>query len=126
MWAWFCLYMSIALEVGATTCLRLSNNFERLHFAGMAVVLYIFCFFFLAQVLKLLPVGVAYAIWAGVGTVVIAIIGVIWFHESFTLLKSFFIFLIVSGVVGLNLIGHKEIASPESSTPSPIQPIEGN
>lgn len=116
MWAWFCLYMSIALEVGATTSLRLSNNFERLPYAGLAVLLYIFCFFFLAQVLKLLPAGVSYAIWAGVGTVAIAIIGVVWFNESMTLLRGFFIGLIVAGVVGLNIMGHKDIRIDDATT----------
>jgi small multidrug resistance pump len=118
MWAWFCLYMSIALEVGATTSLRLSNNFERLHFAGLAVVLYIFCFFFLAQVLKLLPAGIAYAIWAGVGTVAIAIIGIVWFGETMTLLRGVFIALIVAGVVGLNITGHNEVRTDSLETPS--------
>jgi small multidrug resistance pump len=119
MWAWFCLYMSIALEVGATTSLRLSNNFERLHFAGLAVLLYIFCFFFLAQVLKLLPAGIAYAIWAGVGTVAIAIISVVWFGETMTMLRGLFITLIIAGVVGLNITGHQETRK-DIPDPSPI------
>ncbi len=113
MWGWTCLYISIVLEVAATTSLRLSNNFERLHYAALAVVLYVFCFFFLAQVLKLLPAGIAYAIWAGMGTVAIAIIGVVWFGESMNFMRAGFIAFIIVGCVGLNLTGHKELSTDQ-------------
>jgi small multidrug resistance pump len=124
MWGWTCLYISIALEVAATTSLRLSNNFERLHYAGLAVVLYIFCFFFLAQVLKLLPAGIAYAIWAGMGTVAIAFIGVVWFGETMNLTRGLFIAFIIVGCVGLNLTGHKELSSAQLNASKPEEAKE--
>lgn len=57
--------------------------------------------------LKKIDVSVAYAIWAGVGTALIAIVGILYFKEPATILKGFSIFLIITGVIGLNLSGAK-------------------
>ena len=98
------IYISrLRWKFGATTALRMSDGFEKMHFAVLAVVLYIICFFFLAQVLKLMPVSVSYAIWGGVGTVAISIIGVYYFGESMNWLRAGFITMIIIGAVGLNM-----------------------
>ncbi|MEX2642785.1 MAG: SMR family transporter, partial [Acetobacterales bacterium] len=57
--------------------------------------------------LKVLPVGVAYAIWSGIGTVAVALIGILWFREAASVLKLMFIAMIVVGAVGLNLISER-------------------
>jgi small multidrug resistance pump len=53
--------------------------------------------------LKVIPVGVAYAIWSGVGTVLIALIGILWFHEAAGPVRLLFIAMILIGAIGLNL-----------------------
>jgi len=57
--------------------------------------------------LKRLDVSVAYAVWAGLGTAIIVVVGALYFHESVTVLKIVSILLIIAGVVGLNLSGAK-------------------
>ena len=58
----------------------------------------------MALALKVIPVGVAYAIWAGLGTATIAVIGMVAFGEQVSALKIVFIGMIIAGAVGLNLI----------------------
>lgn len=100
---WLMLYAAIAFEVVGTTSLKLAEGFARPGFFILCLALYGVSFALLAVALKTIPVGVAYAIWAGAGTVLIAIIGMIWFSEGTGLLRLAFIGLIVIGAVGLNL-----------------------
>jgi small multidrug resistance pump len=65
---------------------------------------YVVCFGTLTMALKKIEVGMAYAIWAGVGIALIATVGAILFRESFTLSKGIALLLIISGVVLLNLV----------------------
>ena len=103
--SWFYLMGAILLEVSATTCMKLSAGFTRWTPAILMFLLYGLSFTSLTFALKRIDLGVAYAIWSGVGTALIATIGAIWFQEPMTLLKVFFIGLIIAGVVGLNLSG---------------------
>jgi len=66
---------------------------------------YALSFVFLTFVLKKINVSVAYAVWSGLGTALIAVIGVIWFKEPMHAIKIASIGLIILGVVGLNLVG---------------------
>ena len=77
MYSWFLLIAAIVAEVGGTTCLKLSDGFSRLVPSIGVVLLYSLSFVFLAAVLKRMDVSVAYAIWAGVGTALIAAIGIL-------------------------------------------------
>jgi small multidrug resistance pump len=105
MQSWFLLMAAIAAEVGGTTCLKLSDGFSRLVPSLGVVVLYALSFVFLAAVLKRMDVSVAYAIWAGVGTALIAIIGIVIFDEPISGIRVASLGLIVVGVVGLQLSG---------------------
>jgi len=100
---WFCLAMAIVLEVGGTTCMKLSEGFTRLIPSVLVFVLYMASFAFMILALKKMELGVVYAIWAGLGTALIALIGIVWFQESVSLLKIASIVFIVLGVVGLRL-----------------------
>ena len=100
---WFFLAMAILLEVLGTTCMKLSEGFARLIPSVMVFILYFASFAFMILALKKLELGISYAIWAGVGTALIAIIGMVWFAESVTLLKIVSILFIILGVVGLHL-----------------------
>ncbi|WP_133910262.1 DMT family transporter [Streptomyces sp. NBC_00582] len=96
---------AIAAEVAATTAMKYSEGFSRLWPTLLTAVGYVISFFLLAQTLKSVGIGTAYAIWAGVGTATIAVIGLALFGESLTLTKIAGIGLIIGGVVVLNLGG---------------------
>jgi small multidrug resistance pump len=100
---WFYLAMAIVLEVMGTTCMKLSEGFTRLIPSVLVFVLYMVSFSFMILALKKMELGVVYAIWAGLGTAMIALIGIVWFQESVSLLKIVSIVFIVLGVVGLHL-----------------------
>jgi small multidrug resistance pump len=96
---------AIAAEVAGTTAMKYSEGFTRLWPSVLTVIGYVVAFALLAQTLKTLSVGTAYAIWAGVGTAVIAAIGALFLGEGLTFTKAAGIALIIAGVVVLNLSG---------------------
>ncbi len=103
MHAWLWLIAAIGFEVAGTTMMKLSEGFSRLAPSIAMGVFYLLSLGALTMALKRIDVGVAYAIWAGLGTALIATIGVVLFGESVGLLKSVSIILIILGVVGLHL-----------------------
>ncbi|MFE9456076.1 DMT family transporter [Streptomyces californicus] len=104
-YAYGLLAAAIAAEVAGTTAMKYSEGFTRLWPSIGTVVGYLIAFTLLAQTLKTLSVGTAYAIWAGVGTAAVALIGILFLGESSSLVKIAGIALIVAGVVVLNLGG---------------------
>lgn len=102
---WLFLATAIAFEVSGTVSMKLSEGFTKLVPSVLMFVLYAASFAALAVALKKIDVSIAYAIWAGVGTALIAIIGILYFKEPVSVLKGFSIFLIIAGVVGLNMSG---------------------
>ncbi len=101
--AWALVALAIALEVLATSLLKLSDAFEKWHWGVLSMLLYGACFWLLAPALRALPVGVVYAVWAGVGILAVALIGVFAFGERLALVQYGCIVLIVIGAVGLQL-----------------------
>jgi small multidrug resistance pump len=85
--------------------MKLSYGFTRLVPTVFMGLFYLISFSSLTMALKRIDVGVAYAIWSGLGTALIAAIGIVGFHEPFTRLKAISIIFIIGGVVGLNLSG---------------------
>ncbi|MEH1921318.1 DMT family transporter [Nostoc sp.] len=100
--SWIYLIIAILFEVSGTTCMKLSEGFTKIVPSVLIFVCYGLCFTFLTLALKRLEVSVAYSVWAGLGTILIAIIGIIWFRESATLIKLLSISLIIIGVIGIN------------------------
>lgn len=96
---------AIAAEVAATTAMKYSEGFSRLWPTLLTAVGYAVSFLLLSQTLKSVGIGTAYAIWSGAGTATIAVLGLALFGESLTLTKIAGIFLIIGGVVVLNLGG---------------------
>jgi len=96
---------AIAAEVAATTAMKYSEGFSKLWPSMVTFAGYVIAFVLLAQTLKTVSVGTAYAIWAGVGTAVIATIGVVFLGEGLSAAKLAGIALIIGGVVLLNLGG---------------------
>ncbi|MZD06967.1 QacE family quaternary ammonium compound efflux SMR transporter [Streptomyces sp. SID5785] len=96
---------AIAAEVAATTAMKYSEGFSRLWPSLITLVGYVVAFALLAQTLKTVQIGTAYAIWAGTGTAVIAAIGMVFLGEGLTPAKVGGIVLVIGGVVLLNLGG---------------------
>jgi small multidrug resistance pump len=105
MQSWFYLAAAICLEVAGTTSMKLSNGFDRLIPSVLIFVFYGLSFSVLTFALRRIDISIAYAIWAGLGTALIAVIGMVYFREPLTLLKIGSLLLIILGVVGLNLSG---------------------
>jgi small multidrug resistance pump len=101
--AWLYLLAAIVLEVAGTTALKLSEGLSRLLPTVLVCCCYALAFAGLALALKEMAVGVAYAIWSGMGTALIALIGFAYFGEPMTALKWLSIGMIILGVAGLNL-----------------------
>lgn len=96
---------AIAAEIAATTAMKYSDGFSRLVPSVLTVLGYVISFSLLAQTLKTVSIGTAYAIWSGVGTAAIATIGVVFLGEGMTVVKAAGLALIIVGVVVLNLGG---------------------
>ncbi|MFF5251761.1 DMT family transporter [Streptomyces leeuwenhoekii] len=96
---------AIAAEVAGTTAMKYSEGFSRLWPSLLTLLGYVISFGLLAQTLKTLSVGTAYAIWSGVGTAAVATIGIVFLGEGMTLARAAGIALIIVGVVVLNLGG---------------------
>ncbi|MFI1352000.1 DMT family transporter [Streptomyces sp. NPDC020898] len=96
---------AIVAEVGATTAMKYSDGFSRLWPSLLTGLGYAVAFALLAQTLKTVSVGTAYAIWAGVGTAAVATIGVVFLGEGMNVAKVAGIALIIGGVVVLNMGG---------------------
>ena len=100
--AWAVLAGAIVLEVAGTTCMRLSEGFSRLTPSVLIFVFYAASFALNTLVIRTLGLSVVYAVWSGVGTVLTAAIGLLYFKEPATAMKMASIGLIVIGVIGLH------------------------
>lgn len=98
---WLALTGAIALEIAGTTSMKLSQGFTRTLPSVLLFVFYALSFALMTIAVKRIDMSVSYAIWSGVGTAVIALIGVFAFHESLTTIQAVSIVLIIVGVVGL-------------------------
>lgn len=101
--AWVILFFAGLLEVAWALLLKQSEGLTRPGAtAGFAVTLFL-SMFLLAQALKTLPVGTAYAVWTGIGAAGTAIIGMVWLGESREVLKLVSLVMLVAGIIGLRV-----------------------
>ena len=103
MQSWVVLAAAIACEVAGTIFMKLSDSLTRWAWIPPMLVAYVLALLGLALALRTIEVGVAYAVWAACGTLLIALIGILFFGESLSLIKLVAIVLVIAGVVGLNL-----------------------
>jgi small multidrug resistance pump len=103
MTPWLYLLVAIVLEVAGTTCMKLSDGFARVIPSILVGIFYLASMGMMIMAVKLLKIGLVYAVWSGIGTAIITIIGIVYFGESFSLIKAGSIALIILGVVGLQL-----------------------
>ena len=99
------LALAISAEVAATVSLRYSDGFTNPVPSAIVVAGYATSFWLLSLILRELSVGTTYAIWAGVGTAAVALIGIVALGEPATAIKLGSIALIIAGVIGLNVSG---------------------
>lgn len=104
---WIYLILAIILEVAGTTSMKLADGFSRLIPSILMFVFYFSSFAALALSLKKFEVSTVYAIWSGLGTALIATMGIVCFRETISVTKVVSLTLIVAGVVGLQLSGIK-------------------
>jgi quaternary ammonium compound-resistance protein SugE len=98
---WLILFIAGLFEVAWAVGLKYTEGFSKFWPSVFTILCMIISMAGLAYAVKQLPVGTAYAIWTGIGAVGTAVLGIILFGESKELIRIFFIFLIVVGIVGL-------------------------
>ncbi|MEC7118364.1 MAG: SMR family transporter [Pseudomonadota bacterium] len=101
--SWWFLGIAIVAEVIATSALKASDGFSRLWPSLLVVIGYGMAFYCLSITLKIIPVGVAYAIWSGMGVVLISIVAWLWFGQKLDAATMLGMVLIVAGVLVINL-----------------------
>lgn len=97
------LFTAIGLEVTGTSFLQRSEQFTRLWPSLITLGCYALSFYFLALVLRFMPLGIAYAIWGGLGMVLVAVIGYVVFHQKLDAAAIIGLGFIVTGVLIVNL-----------------------
>ena len=100
---WVILFIAGLLEIGWAVGLKYADGFTRLWPSVATVVSLIGSMGLLAVALRTLPLGTAYAVWTGIGTVGTAVLGIVLFREPATAMRLTCIALIVAGIVGLRL-----------------------
>ena len=130
MTGWLWLFCAILLEVAGTTCMKLSEGQKNV---TPTIFMYVFfgaCFFCFSHAVTKVPLGVAYAVWGGMGTTVIVLISMLYFKEPITAQKAIYIAVIVLCVVGLRMTETPEVppmphadeeVKTESSLPGPAE-----
>jgi small multidrug resistance pump len=102
---WVCLALAILFELCGTTAMKLSDGFTKTLPSICMFMSYLACFGAMTIVVKKIEVSISYAIWSGMGTALVALIGIVYFHETVTMLKIVSTTLVIAGVVGLSVTG---------------------
>lgn len=106
---WFYLGIAIIAEVIGTSALKSAEGFTRLLPSVVVVVSYAISFYLLSLTLRNIPVGVVYAVWSGVGIVLLALIGAFFFKQTLDTPAVIGISLILAGVLVINLFSNTAI-----------------
>lgn len=99
----YLLLLAILFEVCGTTCMKLSQGFSKLLPSILIFAFYAISFFLFTLALKGIDISIGYAVWAGLGTALITVVGIFWFREPVNSLKILSLIIVVAGVIGLNL-----------------------
>ena len=103
--SWVILFFAIVFEVAGTLTLKFTEGMTRLWPTVLMFAFYLVSLFGLSIAVARIPVGTAYAVWSGVGTLMVAVLGILWFKEQVTVLRCVSMAMIVVGVAGLYLTG---------------------
>jgi small multidrug resistance pump len=103
--AWALLMSAIGVEVAATASLPRTQGFRDPWWTGAVLAGYGLSIWLLTLVIRDIPVSIAYAVWSGLGTAGIAVVGILVLDERLDLFKAAALLMIIGGVVALNLHG---------------------
>lgn len=101
--AWIFLLLAGFFEICFTISLKYSQGFSKLVPSIITVIFIILSFFSVSQAMKDIPIGTAYAVWAGIGAAGTVVTGIIFFGDSYHIIRLLSIVLIIIGIVGLKL-----------------------
>ncbi|MGO3114385.1 DMT family transporter [Enterococcus pseudoavium] len=105
--AWVSLIVAGIFEMFWATMMKLSEGFSKLNYSLLTIIGMIASFYFLAKSLHSLPLSLAYPIWTGIGAVGSILIGVFLFKDQSSIVTSFFVLLLVIGIIGIKVTsGH--------------------
>ncbi|MGP2656900.1 DMT family transporter [Malaciobacter sp. WC5094] len=102
--AWLYLILAGLLEVGFASMLKLTENFTKLIPTIIFLVFASSSFYFLTKAVESIPIGTAYAVWTGIGAFGTILIGILFYNEPAGILRLFFLFTLISSIVGLKLV----------------------
>jgi quaternary ammonium compound-resistance protein SugE len=111
---WLALLVAGAFEVGYALSVNGSEGFTDPVWSIVAIVFFLFTLFFLSVALKRIDVGIGYAVWAGIGAVGAALLGPVFFDETLTPAKAFWLAVIIGGVVWLKLADSPDVERPRA------------
>lgn len=103
------LGLAICLEVLGTSCLAKSGNFTKLWPSVLTVIAFTACFYFFSYAIKEIPLGIAYAIWAGLGIVLTALVSVFFFKQKLDFPALLGIAIIIIGVFVINIFSKSSV-----------------
>jgi small multidrug resistance pump len=104
--AYLYLFVAIVAEVAGTSALKATEGFTKLGPSLLVIASYAVSFYFVSLALKSMPMGVAYAIWSGLGLVLVAVVGMVLYKQVPDLAAMVGILLILAGVVVLYLFSN--------------------
>lgn len=103
MISWLLLLVGGVCEVGFVAMMKKSNGFKVLKYSLYTILFMFFSFYSLSHALIEIPIGIGYAVWAGIGAVGSVLVGMFFFGESKDIKKMLLITMIIIGIVGLKL-----------------------
>ncbi|MFP5437057.1 MAG: DMT family transporter [Bacteroidia bacterium] len=102
---WIYLIIAGLLEIGFTSCLKLSKNFTDYKWVAAFLACIVLSFYFVNKATQTLPLGTAYAVWTGIGAFGTVVMGILFFKEPATFWRLFFITTLVLSIIGLKFFG---------------------
>ena len=102
--AWFFLLLAGFFEICFTVSLKYSQGFTKILPSILTVVFIVLSFFSVSQSMKVIPIGTAYGIWAGIGAAGTVLCGILFFGDSYHIIRLISITLIIIGIIGLKLV----------------------
>lgn len=100
---WISLIIAIVFGVLGTFAMKLSHGLQHVKPTLLLIIFYLISFIALTFAMNHIELSIVYAVWSGVGTLLMAAIGVLHFHESLSLKKIIFLILIIIGVIGVHV-----------------------
>ncbi|MFA7415374.1 MAG: multidrug efflux SMR transporter [Rhizobium sp.] len=116
--AWIMLLLAGTFEVGYALSVGGSEAFSVLSWSIAALVFFLLTLYFLSAALRTIDVGIGYAVWAGIGSVGAAIFGSFLLDQPLTVIKAFWLAVIIAGVVWLKLADSAKLQAETGSIPS--------